>query len=458
VSAAAGRRMLGLLLAGPDIEAIDVTSAADLQALAHRRMPALLLHLRPPMPLADVCAVARDALGGAGRVGLLLDNRWRLPFGGPSVASLRAALRAAGFTDLAFHAVAPSSAEPLALKPQGAWPAPACLVTARIGQPDGPSPLEQIEQGLRATLAEAGPSARCRLERIVASAKAKSLVFLRAGDARIVVRVAHDSAAQDAEAHAHGVLAELQRNPAVAPLVPIALWSGSAGGHACFAETALGGRPLAGLIGTHNRAGYAAAAAAFLDALDTALPQRKAVLFAESLLPQRMQPMLERLLPWLDDTGLQQRTRRWFDDALAGSAGRLGTEHGDFSASNLLVRADRLSGVVDWENAEPMGLPLLDAFNYLDSVQRHDAGVTLAETLPQLAAGDWPVAAERDMLQRAFERCAVDARLRPGMTLLYALRHFDAQLRFAPPDAPMRQRMRQVLERLTAQPPQLRSA
>lgn len=450
--------MLGLLLAGEDMESMDITSAKDVQALAGRRAPALLLRLWPQVPLADFSTAARGALGGAGRLGVLLDNRWRLPFGGWRAQALRAALRAAGFTDLATHAIAPSRNDPLELKPQDARPTPACFITARIGVSDSPSPLEQIERGLKATLAETGPSARCRLERIVASAKDKSLVFLRAGDARIVVRVAHDTAAQEGEARAHGQLAELQRNPAVARLVPIALWSGLAGGSTCFAETALEGGPLASVLSARNRDGYAAAAGAFLDALDPQLPQRLAVPLTESLLPHRMQPMLERLLPWIEDTDLQQRTRRWFADALAGSAGRLGIEHGDFSAGNLLVRDGGLCGVIDWENVEPQGLPLLDAFNYLDSVQRHAAGVTLVETLPQLAAGDWPVATERELLRRAFERCAVDPRLRPGVTLLYALRHFDAQLRFAPPDAPMRKRMRLVLTLLTAQPPQLRSA
>jgi hypothetical protein len=37
--------------------------------------------------------------------------------------------------------------------------------------------------------------------------------------------------------------------------------------------------------------------------------------------------------------------------------------HGDFSTQNLLVRDDELVGVVDWAQADPAGLPLLDVMN-----------------------------------------------------------------------------------------------
>ncbi len=50
-------------------------------------------------------------------------------------------------------------------------------------------------------------------------------------------------------------------------------------------------------------------------------------------------------------------------------------QHGDFSSPNILIDANNQIGVVDWELAEPEGLPALDMFFFLNFVAfaRHDA-------------------------------------------------------------------------------------
>lgn len=452
---------------------VDVAGEADVARIATRaRSPAsLLLRLARTAPWPAALAAARDVVGDRGALVLLFDNLWparaaatvRLLRGrgtaGRGVGaplSLRAAheaLRTAGRGTVHGYAVTPSSVAPSNFVPCAGWRlgwARGCLLSTEALS----SVLAELMRQVEAVLGEAGPAARCVLERVSASPKAKTLVFARAGDAHLVLRLPHAPRALDVEARAHALLTDLQRNSAVARQIPLALASGQAGHQAYFAETAIEGRPLAAAVTAAARAGCVREAEDFLNALNPDLAQRAPAALANGPLAVRTQAMLERVLGCIDDPALRHATRLWEQAAVAGAVCRTGIEHGDFSASNLLVRGGRLRGVIDWENALPEGLPVLDAFNYLDSVQRHSASdLTIADTLALLAAGRWPQRDEWSFLQRSFERCAVAPRHRTGFALLYALRHFDAQLGFGAPAPRHRALMRETLERLIRLPP-----
>lgn len=69
-----------------------------------------------------------------------------------------------------------------------------------------------------------------------------------------------------------------------------------------------------------------------------------------------------------------------------GAQDHAGVSCGDFGGSNILIH-DRLSGVIDWE-ADDDGLPVLDAFNYLDATYRQCVpGLSITDTVPLLVEG-----------------------------------------------------------------------
>lgn len=84
---------------------------------------------------------------------------------------------------------------------------------------------------------------------------------------------------------------------------------------------------------------------------------------------------LESLFPLTaDEEGLLKETRE-LTSPLRDTGFPLVFEHGDLSAPNLLVLKDGNLGVLDWEMAEPRGLPAVDLFFFLTFVAfaRHRA-------------------------------------------------------------------------------------
>jgi hypothetical protein len=85
-------------------------------------------------------------------------------------------------------------------------------------------------------------------------------------------------------------------------------------------------------------------------------------------------------------------------DAALGSV-RSGFGHGDFWAGNTLVRDGRLVGVVDWSDAEPNSLPLVDLFHLLVSAKRmrHGdswGGCVASWLVPRIERGEVPEAVD----------------------------------------------------------------
>jgi aminoglycoside phosphotransferase (APT) family kinase protein len=84
---------------------------------------------------------------------------------------------------------------------------------------------------------------------------------------------------------------------------------------------------------------------------------------------------------------------RLVDDALGQIAG--GFAHGDFWTGNLLVRAGRLAGVVDWGGGSAGTLPFLDVLHLLVNAERLRRRQSLGEhiansLLPAARRGDVP--------------------------------------------------------------------
>ena len=115
-------------------------------------------------------------------------------------------------------------------------------------------------------------------------------------------------------------------------------------------------------------------------------------------------------------------------DALSGRAVARSWAHGDYNQTNVLFDAGRVSGVVDWTEAEPDGLVGADAVTLL-VFERILAGTELGPVLLEWLADPSPVADVVGGLQRSGADTAaaeeVDVRT---MLLLTWLRHVGGNL------------------------------
>ncbi len=421
----------------------DGRIAVLLEGRAHRLLAGSLARLRAQLRGRDRGA-GHLAPGGA---------RGTSP---PALRSVVAALRGSGCRDIAIHSVAPSLADPHEIRPRvgrAGWFAPAWLVTAGRGDARAAHRLDAIVAAVDRSVAGGAPAARGSWQRVANSSRGKSLALATSGDTGFVIHLPRWPVAQADEAEAHRLLHDLQANPRVAARVPRPLAAGTIGGQPFYAETRLEGIPLgAELSRNGSRAAQLAwlrEAGAFLRALNPDLPQRAAAPLSAGAAGADIQAMLDRMLAQISDSGLREATRSLFEASLEGASSRIGLVHGDFATNNIFVANGAISGVIDWEAARRAGPPALDAFNYLDGVRRCcNPGLTIVETIPTLADGEWPVGEELDFLRGFFDYCGIDFRFRKGFALLYFLFHVGPQLRFAASEQGPKRRMEQVLRQV----------
>ncbi len=404
----------------------------------HRFVTALSARLRRGTPGTSGRAPVDAQAFGARRV--------------PPLHRLMRGLRAGGFDDIAIHAAEPGPGIPDTLRERtwrDAWSAPMWLVTARRSGPDAPTLLDAIvlEAGT------SGPRPASRWFRVTHSSRGKSLALARRGDVDLVIHLPHEPVALADEAEAHRLLVDLQSNPRIATRVPKPLARGSRAGQAWYAESRLPGVPLSAALSRDAsraaRSAWLREADAFLRALNPGLEQQASVPLTDGAAGADLRAMQERLLAHLADPGLRRDAATLLDAAWAGMTSRIGIAHGDFGTANILVAEGRISGVIDWEAARRAAAPALDAFNYLDGVERRcNPRRSIVDTIPMLADGDWPVDEEREFLSEQLRRSGIDGRFHRSCALLYFLFHVGPQLRFAAHEEGPRRRTEQILRRL----------
>jgi aminoglycoside phosphotransferase len=423
---------------------------------------------------AQACAW-RDSLSDGGHIVVVVENQLRVRLvwvrhrmrrliglesqagdggrlRGPNLKEVQAALRAAGLACKQVLSVYPSTRRPRTFFPlagrQDLLAPGHLLVACRTGQPE-PTPLEallsQVQQAGRAQ----EPATYWRVLKVSASEKHKSIVFIGDEVPRVVIRVSHSAAAREAETHAYGLLQHLRSRPEVSQLVPEPVCAGQIAGEPYFAERAMPGASLAKVVRLDKRATYLPMVESFLVALNSRPAAQQEESTQALAASQFAAPVMARVLPLVQDAALRERTAALLEHSLAGAVYRPGLLHGDYGVSNILVSEARLSGVIDWENAQHAAPSVLDAFNYLDSVHRWcTTGLTLADTVPMLARGEWPIPEELAMLRRAMARDGIPERYLRGFALLYWMRHLSAQLEFQRSNEALTQRVRDLLSRL----------
>jgi aminoglycoside phosphotransferase (APT) family kinase protein len=208
-------------------------------------------------------------------------------------------------------------------------------------------------------------------------------------------------------------------------LLPMPCASGTVRGHRYRIESALIGR--AATTAPRVRASLMLRAAADTIAVlheSTATTVGGGPEVVERWVDAPLRELLRHTVPGPRSTGRLQRLRDELHGALASGSFPAAWIHGDFWLGNLLFDpTPSPAGIVDWEAAAPLELPLHDVLHLLLYTRRLESGRELGQMLcDQLVEKRWS-AAERVLLERqpAWQACG-------GLTerhvlLLYWLRH-----------------------------------
>lgn len=139
------------------------------------------------------------------------------------------------------------------------------------------------------------------------------------------------------------------------------------GDRSILVETALVGRALGPAVVRGDRDGWCAQVVRWLIAV-----QRPSCVAADAGWFTRLveQPLdyLAATLPFSDEEQVLLARTRALVAPLCDARMPLVCEHGDLSHPNVLVLGDGAVGVLDWELAEPHGLPMTDLFFFLTYV------------------------------------------------------------------------------------------
>lgn len=358
------------------------------------------------------------------------------------------ALEAAGYVEPRAFACAPATPDPRSVtiaSQASALRTPAWLVMAALPGATGPLVIEEMLAKGAAEFASAG----LKFESMTHSERGKSIAVARCGDVGVVLRIARCEAMRRDEERSFELLQRLDGNEKIRARVPRALSSRRVAGMDCFAQTMLRGTPLATALSPANRPWFVDEAERFLRQLNPQLQAQSPEPIDDTGGAFVGEPMVRFALRHISDVALRDRAASFVTRSLHGLECRRGTVHGDFGTGNILVHDGRITGVVDWEAAHVAGPPVLDAINYLDAVQRQCvAGTGIEYTLPAIALGDWPVAAELEFLRRMFEYCGADFGRLADFVLLYLLYHVGPQLRYVRRECKPVQRLERVLLRL----------
>jgi Phosphotransferase enzyme family len=200
----------------------------------------------------------------------------------------------------------------------------------------------------------------------------KAVMFVLAPGAaspRYVVKLTRDPAFNDRlENEGRALRALAAAGVGDAETVPRHAFAGHPGGLALLGQTAIAGEPFRRRTTARPDCPLARAAAEWLLDLGVATADRDVAGPAE--VAQALGTLLDRFAALYRPTAAEHAALRAQIDAVARSTEPfpLVLQHGDPGTWNLLVTAAGRPAFLDWEAAEPHGLPLWDLFHFARSV------------------------------------------------------------------------------------------
>lgn len=210
------------------------------------------------------------------------------------------------------------------------------------------------------------------------AAKVTQILFDGHGHPQVVAKVARRPSAEPALRAEHRVLQDLWRDPPMGggETLPEPLLIETIAGRLVLATTALPGGPMS--VG-YYQPGHARRPRLVNQDFELAgnwLAQfqretwRGQLVIGPETFEDSVQPVFERYRAAVGWSRWEQllvdRLARCCDE-LSGASVPLVAVHGDYALGNILLSDGRISGVVDWELGQPLGLPFTDLFKFVSS-------------------------------------------------------------------------------------------
>ncbi|WP_256998754.1 methyltransferase domain-containing protein [Nitrosococcus oceani] len=304
---------------------------------------------------------------------------------------------------------------------------PAYGIIASPRVPTGLSLAEKIAAAIESQLSLDGNSVS--FAHFHTTGKGKGVISGHTKHGPIIVKLPFNNSAIAGAERNHQFLQQVASMGKVRELLPRALAAGKIQGVPYYVESRVEGRLLRAELGRQNQLDFLKAVAGFLQIFNSDFHERAPEELSGEFYRHQVSLPLEQVADALEDPALIEEAKSYLRDQLYGLRVRRGRAHGDFSTSNIFVRGSEISGVIDWDNSDLLGIPILDALNYLESAHRYlNADMSLAQTIPLLADKDQLNEKEQQFLEESYNRCGIDSNHHAAFVSLYWLRHVAQQL------------------------------
>lgn len=277
-----------------------------------------------------------------------------------------------------------------------------------------------------------GQDSSVQIESFHVTGKEKAVMRGTVGGQPVMINIPCNAAALAAQERHYAFLERALGLPDLAGVVPRPMVRGRLQNASYYVESVVTGKPMREEIVRRGRTFMLPEVSKLLRAMNSDPSSLDRTTLAGEEFERLVERPSRKILEVLDDPELAKEIKARLFERLHGMPIRCGLLHGDFSVHNIFAHDGRVSGLIDWEDVHSAGLPILDALNYLESVQRaFNPGLTLADTIPLLATANWPVDEERRFLAESYEYLGFDQGLQLELAILYWLYHVGPQLEYS---------------------------
>lgn len=262
--------------------------------------------------------------------------------------------------------------------------------------------------------------------------KEKAVLKGHAGTRPIVIAIPCNSASEASVARHYRLIGHARGLTALASLVPEPLASGRKQNVPYFVESRVSGQPLRDELRRLGRTALVGQVSSLLRSLNPEIDQCAPVALDGEAFERLVRRPLHEMLDFAEDGALAAEAKDVLTRRLLGVPVRFGLFHGDFSVGNIFAHDGIITGLIDWEDGDVVGLPIIDALNYMDSVHRtFTDGATLQQTIPLLATGKWPIPEEQRFFAECFDWLGADPARAFEYAVIYWIYHVRPQLEFS---------------------------
>jgi len=294
-----------------------------------------------------------------------------------------------------------------------------------------------VQRTLKAMAHAAG--GRWRVERLVGTEADMVVAFVQSeGGGTAVFKTAKTKAAAQSLTRQANNLQTLRQHSGLnwlKPLLPAVLNRHNTRHGIALLEEKLPGLPIKQVINDTNHKAILEQAAIAIFPLHfyTAAPRTVDAALFQQWVTSPLQTILT-LPTWGGLAGSRanhaHHLRRILEKELPGTAVTTSWIHGDFAPGNILTSEDgaAITGIIDWELAQPDGLPQIDLVQLFVTMRMLQTGEELGTVVNALYQSDNWFSIEQDLLEQSFAVLKMPAINKQTLLLLTWLHHISANL------------------------------